>query len=373
MTGPAVGKQTRRSSLFALLGAGTGLWLAPVAALAQDEYGRAGLKGAGSTFVAPLVANWVQAYRHRGAGGIAFRASNTGLDDDMNGVALDYEPVGSLAGIQRLKSGAVDFALSEMPLPSAELRRHQLIQIPLTLGSVALVANVDGVAQGTLRMSAQVIADICLGKITRWTDPAIRSLNPDLRLPEAEIGVLHRSDGSGTTFTLTSYLSAISGEWRQRVGAESLVKWPAGRGAKGSRGMLDAVRGTPNALGYIDEVQARSAQLRMVAIENASGNFVVPSSASTTAAANSARWDPQADFYEVLINGRGADVYPIVASVFGLMSDQLRQSRNQRTLAFIDWALADGSRAAERLGYVPLPQPVSAKVRAAIAGRASAM
>lgn len=373
MTASTVTHPTRRSSLCALLGAGAGLLLTPIAASAQDEYERARLKGAGSTFVAPLVASWVQAYQHRGAGGIAFRAPNTGLDDDMNGVALDYEPVGSLAGIQRVRSGAVDFALSEMPLPSAELRRYRLLQIPLTLGSVAIAANVQGVPPGAIRLSGSVIADIYLGKVRRWNDAAIQGLNPDLRLPDADIKTLHRSDGSGTTFTLTSYLGAMSGEWRQRVGAESLVKWPpgAGAGAKGSRGMVDAVRSTPNSLGYIDEVQARKAQLSMVAVQNASGKFIAPSSAATLAAGSSAAWDPQADFYEVLVNSNGLDAYPIVASMFGLMSDRLRLARNQRTLAFFDWALADGQRSAETLGYVPLPPAVSAKVRSALASRSS--
>lgn len=362
----------RRASLLALLaalGTAASLCLAPLTAAAQDEYGRAGLKGAGSTFVAPLVASWVQAYQHHRAGGISFKAPNTGLDDDMNGVALDYEPVGSLAGIQRVKSGAVDFALSEMPLPSAELRRYRLMQFPLAFGSVALAANLQGVAPGALRLSGPVIADIYLGKIVRWSDPAVRALNPDLKLPDAEIRVVHRNDGSGTTFTLTSYLSGVSTEWRQRVGAESIVKWPTGAGAKGSKGMVDALRGTPNSLGYIDEVQARGARLGMAAIQNTSGRFVSPGSAGVVAAAEAASWNPASDFYEVLVDGKGEGAYPIVASVFGLMSDQLRQARHQRTLAFFDWALADGRQAAVQLGYVPLQPVLSTRVRTALASR----
>ena len=362
---------TRRAALAGLVATATGLLL-PGLAQAQDEFGRAGLKGAGSTFVHPLAARWVQEYRHHLAGGIRFAAPNTGLDDDMNGVALDYEPIGSLAGIQRLRAGAVDFALSEMPLASNELRRHQLMQFPIVLGSIAVAANIAGVPQGALRLTGPVLADIYLGRIRRWSDPALRQLNPQLALPDADIQVLHRNDGSGTTFTLTRYLASQSDGWKQRVGADAVVKWPQGQGVRGSGGMLRAIRQTPNALGYLDEVQARQAQLTFASLQNAAGRFVAPSAAGAAAAAQSARWNAQADFDEVLVDAKGEAAYPIVASVFGLMRDRLQDGRNQRTLAFFDWSLVEGRRAAEQLGYVPLPVSVIGTVREALAARAGA-
>jgi phosphate transport system substrate-binding protein len=357
----------RRRLLTSLLGASAGLVL-PLAALAQpaDEFGRAGLKGAGSTFVYPLAARWVQEYRHHLAGGIRHAAPNTGFDDDMNGVALDYEPVGSLAGIQRLRAGAVDFALSEMPLSSAELRRHQLLQFPIVLGSIAVAANLPGVAPGALRLTGPLIADIYLGKIRRWSDPAIRALNPQLALPDADIHAVHRTDGSGTTFTLTRYLAGQSDEWKRRIGADAVVKWPQGKGVRGSSGMLRTIRETPNALGYLDEVQARQAKLTVAALGNAGGRFVLPGVAGATAAAQSAAWSAAADFDEVLVDAKGEAAYPIVASVFGLLRDRLQEGRHQRTLAFFDWSLVEGRRAAEQLGYVPLPVHVIGTVRDAL-------
>lgn len=357
----------RRTLLAGLLGAGAGLLL-PAAARAQaaDEFGRAGLKGAGSTFVYPLAARWVQEYRHHLAGGIRHAAPNTGLDDDMNGVALDYEPVGSLAGIQRLRAGAVDFALSEMPLSSAELRRYQLLQFPIVLGSIAVAANLPGVPAGALRLTGPLIADIYLGKVRRWSDPAIRALNPQLPLPDADIQPVHRSDGSGTTFTLTRYLAGQSDEWKRRVGADAVVKWPQGRAARGSAGMLRAIRDTPNALGYLDEVQARQAKIVMASLQNAAGRFVAPSAVAAAAAAQSAVWNAAADFDEVLVDAKGEAAYPIVASVFGLLRDRLQQGRAQRTLAFFDWSLVEGRSAAEQLGYVPLPVTVIGTVRDAL-------
>jgi len=367
------GLKTRRAALRVAAWSGAAAMLPLTgAAVAQDEYDRAALKGAGSTFVYPLVARWVKEYRHHQAGGIRFAASNSGLDDDMNGVALDYEPIGSLAGIQRLQSGAVDFALSEMPLPSTELRRHGLVQFPVVLGSVAVAANLPGVDAGSLRLSGPVVADIYLGKIVRWSDPAIRELNPGLALPDAEIRRVHRSDGSGTTFTLTSYLSGLIPEWRERVGVDLVVKWPGGTGARGSRGMAETLRRTPHSLGYLDEVQAREAGLVVASLRNAAGRFVVPSASAVAAAAGSAGWDAASDFQEVLVDAPGDNAYPVVASVFGLMSDRLNQGRHRRTLAFFDWSLGDGRRTAGLLGYVPLPDAVSAKVREALAMRAKA-
>lgn len=357
---------SRRTALAALLGAA----LAPAMAQTQDEFGRAGLQGAGSTFVHPLAARWVREYRHHLAGGIAHATPNAGLDDDMNGAALDYEPVGSLAGMARLRAGAVDFALSEVPLSSAELRRQRLVQFPIVLGSIAVAANLPGL-RGELRLSGPVLADIYLGRIQRWNDAAIRALNPQLALPDAAIAVVGRSDGSGSTFTLTHYLAGQSADWRAKAGADAQVRWPVGQGVRGSSGMAEALRRTPNALGYLDAVQARQAGLTVVALRNAAGAFVAPSAAAAAEAAQSARWDAARDFDQVLVDSPGAGSYPVVATVFGLMRDNLRSGRQQRTLAFFDWALVEGRLAAEQLGYVPLPVAVIGTVRETLAARAA--
>ena len=364
----AVAVAGRRAVLRGFTGfaAGAGLAAAwPAGASAQDEFDRAALKGAGSTFVYPLVVRWVKEYRHHLAGGIRFTASNAGLDDDMNGVALDYEPVGSLAGLQRLKAGAVDFALSEMPLPPAELSRGGLIQFPVVLGAVALAANLPAIAPGRLQLGLPLLADILLGRVTRWDDPAIRALNPGLALPDAAIGTVHRRDGSGTTFTLTRTLAALVPEWRERVGADLLVKWPVGSGVRGSRGMAEALRRTPHALGYLDDVQAREAGLVVASLRNAAGRFVAPSPSAVAAAALSS--SASDGFQGVAIDPSGEGAYPLIASVFGLMSDRLQNDRQGRTRAFFDWSLSEGRASAERLGYVPLPEPVLAEVRRKLA------
>lgn len=352
----------RRAVLRGL--AGTALF--PGLALAQDEFGRAGLKGAGSTFVYPLAARWVQEYRHHRAGGIQHFTPNGGLDDDMNGVALDYEPIGSVAGLQRLRSGGVDFALSEMPLPSAELRRLRLRQIPLVLGAIAVAANLPGAGPQALQLSGPVLADIYLGRIQRWNDDALRTLNPQLALPDAAIVPLHRGDGSGTTFTLTHYLARQQPEFQTRVGADAQVRWPVGQAVRGSSGMAETLRRTPHSLGYLDAVQARRAGVTVAALRNRAGRAVPPDAAGAAAAAQAGRWEAGEDFAHLLLDEAGEGSYPVVASVYGLFPDAPQQARARRTVAFFDWALLEGRRSAEQLGYLPLPVAAIERVRSAL-------
>lgn len=363
MKTPAAERPTpgpRRALLRGLAGAA----LCPVGlVLAQDEFGRAGLKGAGSTFVHPLAARWVQEYRHHRAGGIQHVTPNGGLDDDMNGPALDYEPIGSVAGLQRLRAGGVDFAFSEMPLPSAELRRLGLRQVPLVLGAIAVAANLGHAGPQTLTLSGEVLADIYLGRIQRWNDPALRALNPTLTLPDAAIVPLHRSDGSGTTYTLTHYLAQHSADFKSRIGAEAQVRWPTGQAVRGSSGMADALRRTPNSLGYLDAVQARGAGVTVAALRNRAGRAVRPDMESAAAAAQAARWDASTDFAHLLIDATGDASYPVVASVYGMFPDAPQQARARRTVAFLDWALLEGRRSAEQLGYLPLPVAAIETVR----------
>ena len=345
--------------------------------LAADEYGSATLKGAGSTFVYPLADRWAREYRNQRLviqadnPRVARWAPNMGLDDADAQLALEYEPVGSLAGIQRIGFGAVDLAFTEMPLSTAELRRHRLLQWPVVLGGVAVVVNLPGLAQ-PLRLNGPVLADIFLGRITAWNDPALAALNPGTVLPEQAIQVVHRSDGSGATFTFTQYLAAAHADWKPQIGFDSLVKWPVGRGYKGSGGMVRAVAAIPGGIGYVDAVQAQRAKLPVAHVQNAAGSFVAPTREGVTAAASAAAWEPARDFEVELVNEPGAASYPITAVVFALTKDLPRNRRAQRTLAFVDWALNDGRALTEQLGYVALPAGVQAAVGTALATRQAA-
>ncbi len=363
---PHPGRQPPRGLLAAIaaaaLLAGT---LLTAAASARDALESATIKGAGSTFVYPLVAQWARDYRAQRLGvAAAVPVANAGLDDDVGGPALDYEPVGSLAGIQRVSWGAVDLAFTEMPLPPAELRRHSLLQWPIVLGGVAVATHVPGLAGQPLRLSGPVLAEIFLGRIQLWSDPAIATLNPGLTLPATPIAVLHRADGSGTTFKFTQYLAAVSPDWKAQVGFDSRVKWPVGAGHKGNSGLVRAVAATPGAIAYVADAQARAAGLTVASLKNAAGAFVAPSKEAVLAAAAGAKWAAEEHFSEVLIDAPGDASYPIVATVFALNSDQIQHGRNRRALAFLEWALGEGRAEAERQGYVALPPPVTEKVRA---------
>lgn len=357
----------RLATVFAALGFAAGALL-PGAASGQDGLESATLKGAGSTFVYPLVARWARDYREQRLGAtVAVATPNSGLDDDVGGPALDYEPVGSLAGIQRISWGAVDLAFTEMPLPSAELRRHNLSQWPIVLGGVAVATHVPGLNNQPLRLTGPVLADIFLGRIRQWSDPVIAALNANVTLPAAPIRVLHRADGSGTTFKFTQYLASVSPDWKAQVGFDSSVKWPVGQGHKGNSGLIEAVSATPGAIGYVADAQARAAGLTMAQVRNAAGVFVAPGQDGVLATAANAKWAAEENFNEVLTDAPGEASYPIVATVFALSSDQIQHGRNRRALAFLEWALTEGRGEAERQGYVPLPVPVAEKVRAAMA------
>jgi len=330
-----------------------------------DEFGSPRLTGAGSTFVHPLMSAWAREYRIFRHGGSWAMVAGRGLDDEIGGVALDYEAVGSQAGIQRVKANAVDFAVSEMPLPVADLRRSGLLQVPLVAGAVAVAVNIEGQGATELRLSPGLLTDIFLGRIKTWGDSAIARLNPGLKLPAASIAVVHRADGSGTTYTFTTYLAQSSADWKSQIGSDLLVNWPVGEGYKGSSGVARALQRTPNSIGYLDLVQARDAKLQVASMQNASGRLVAPSAASVQAAVAAASWDPAAQFNTSLVNMAGEGSYPIVAAVFGLASDRSDQ-RAKTARAFLKWSVTSGRATAEKLGYVALPQSVVQKVEAVL-------
>jgi phosphate transport system substrate-binding protein len=258
--------------------------------------------GAGSTFVTPILTRWTADYMADN------RASG--------GTKIVYSSVGSGAGLDQIKAHKVDFGASDRPLPPEELAKFGLGQFPLVIGGVVPVTNIAGIGPGRLRFSGPVLAAIFLGKITRWNDAAIAKLNPCVPLPDATISVVHRSDGSGTTFNWVNYLSKTSAEWKARVGEGTTVAWPVGEGANGNDGVSGLVRQTPNSIGYVELAYVARDHLAWASVQNRSGRFIAPSAASFQAAADGAVWNPSRDFYLILTDAPGANAYPITATTF---------------------------------------------------------
>ena len=336
---------------------------AVVATVLAAPAGAEEIAGAGSTFAFPIISKWSQAYRQVQAAG-EFPAFKSGLDDPRSQDTLDYEPIGSTGGMMRVKERAVDFGASDVPLQSAELEKLGLAQFPLVMGGVAAVVNIDGVASNQLKLTGPLLADIYLGKIQSWSDAAIKAVNPDLKLPDAKIAVVRRADGSGTTFNFTTYLSQVSPEWQQKVGADTSVAWPTGTGARGSEGVAQTVARTKNSIGYVEYANAAQLKLATAQVQNSAGKFVTPNGRSFQSAASSANWDKAKDFYLMLTNAPGDEAYPIVATTFALMPRQGGTPRRARaTLDFFGWALEKGGKDAADLGYVPLPDPLVKQVR----------
>jgi phosphate transport system substrate-binding protein len=339
------------------------LSLLPTLLRAQDVLGGTAVTGAGSTFAYPMLSKWAQGYQRWVAGGGHFPAGNSGLDDSPTGPVLDYEPSGSLAGIMRVKEGAVDFGASDAPLKTGELAKLKLGQFPIVIGGIAAVVNIDGVAPGQLKLSGPVLADIFLGKVDRWSHAEIRALNPDVKLPDAKINVVRRADGSGTTYNFTHYLAAVSPEWKDKVGSDLLVPWPVGAAAKGNDGISQTVRQVKNAIGYVEFAHALKTRLSYASIQNAAGKFVTPAPAAFQAAAANADWDKSSDFDLLLSNAPGENAYPIVATVFVLMHKNMSSRRARSAFNLFEWVLDKGAGDAVQLGYVPLPQTLVAQVK----------
>lgn len=339
----------------------TGVSIAPVHG--QDVFGENVVRGAGSTFAFPVISKWANGYQRWLANGGDFPSANAGLDSPAAGAAVDYEPVGSLAGTMRVKQAAVDFGASDVPLSSAELGKLGFVQFPLVIGGVTAVVNLDGVAPGAIRFDGPVLADIFLGKIENWSDPAIKALNPDLKLPDAKIAVIRRSDGSGTTFNFTDYLSRVSPAFKEKVGSDLMVPWPVGTGAKGNDGISQAVKQTKNSISYVEFAQALQAKLSYATIKNRSGEWIKPDPKSFQAAAANAEWAKTEDFSLMLIDPPGHDAYPIAATVFVLMSKSAPWGRTRNTLNFMSYALDKGANDAAALGYVPLPASLVQQVK----------
>ena len=305
-------------------------------------------RGAGSTFVSPVMAKWIDAYK-------AKTGNNVG-----------YQPVGSSIGIGLIKKAAVDFGASDMPLAPKELERLGMMQFPIVIGGVVPVVNIEGVKPGEIHFTGQLLADIYLGKFKSWSDPAIRAINPDLKLPNTPITVVHRTDGSGTTFNWSNYLAKVSSQWKTAVGEGTSVEWPVGLGGKGNDGVASLVGLIPGAIGYLEYVYAlqRLDKISFGLVQNSAGNFVSPNVRSFQIAASSADWKAAKDFCLVLTNAPGEDAYPITATTFLLMHKKPKSAeRSEAAIDFVRWSLESGQSQAEMLHYVPLPAALVEQIK----------
>ncbi|WP_159016143.1 phosphate ABC transporter substrate-binding protein PstS [Cognatiluteimonas profundi] len=296
------------------------------------------ITGAGATFIYPLLSQWSDAY------------------NKATGHKINYQSIGSGGGIAQIKAGTVDFGSSDKPLPSEELAASGLGQFPSAIGGVVPVVNLDGIASGKLRLTGPVLADIYMGNITKWNDAPIAALNPGVALPSSKINVVHRSDGSGTTFNFVNYLSKVSPTFKAKVGEGTSVQWPGGIGGKGNEGVAAYVKQIKGSIGYVELAYASQNAMTFASMQNASGNWVQPSAESFQAAASSADWASAHDFNLVITNAPGATAWPITATNFILMYKQPKDAkRSADTLAFFKWALENGQSQAKSLDYVPLP------------------
>jgi phosphate transport system substrate-binding protein len=296
------------------------------------------ITGAGSSFVYPVISKWSAAYAEK------------------TGNHINYQSIGSGGGIAQIKAGTVDFGASDKPLEEADLAKFGLGQFPDVIGGIVPAFNVSGVAPGALVLDGPTLANIYLGTITTWNDPAIAKLNPSLHLPASKIFVVHRSDGSGTSFNFTDYLSKVSPEWKSKVGEGTAVQWPAGIGGKGNEGVSAYIKQIPNSIGYVEYAFAATNKLGYAKMKNAAGNVVEPTIASFQAAANTADWKSAKDFNLLMTNAPGAQAWPITATSWVIMYKTPKNAANSKVaFDFFKFAYEHGQDAARALYYVPLP------------------
>ena len=301
----------------------------------------ADITGAGATFPYPIYAKWAEAYKK------------------ATGVGLNYQSIGSGGGIKQIRSKTVDFGASDMPLKAEELEKDGMIQFPAIMGGVVPVANLDGVAPGELKLTGELLADIYLGKVKKWNDPAIKALNPSAKLPDTDITVVHRADGSGTTFIFTNYLSKVNPDWKSKVGESTAVSWPAGIGGKGNEGVAAQVQRLKGSLGYVEYAYAKQNKMVHMQMKNKNGNFVQPSEKSFQAAAAGADWKNAPGFYEILTDEPGADSWPITGASFILIhKTHADPKRAMSVLKFFEWSFKNGDKLASELDYVAIPDSV---------------
>ena len=314
-------------------GAAAVLLALPSLSFAQD------VTGAGASFPAPLYSKWAADY------------------NKATGVKINYQSVGSGAGLRQIEAKTVDFGASDAPLKDDELAKKGLVQFPTVIGGVVPVVNIKGITPGQLKLSGAILGDIYLGKITKWTDPAIKAMNPTLSLPDAAISPVRRADGSGTSFIFTNYLSKVNPEWKTKVGEGTAVNWPVGAGGKGNEGVAAFVGRLPNSIGYVEYAYVKQNKMTFAQMRNAAGTFVSPDDTAFKAAAVGADWAKS--FYQILTEQPGKDAWPITGATFILMHKaQDKPAQATASLKFFEWAYKNGDKVADDLDYVPMPPAV---------------
>ena len=321
-------------------GAAAVLLALPSLSFAQD------VTGAGASFPAPLYSKWAADY------------------NKATGVKINYQSVGSGAGLRQIEAKTVDFGASDAPLKDDELAKKGLVQFPTVIGGVVPVVNIKGITPGQLKLSGAILGDIYLGKITKWTDPAIKAMNPTLSLPDAAISPVRRADGSGTSFIFTNYLSKVNPEWKTKVGEGTAVNWPVGAGGKGNEGVAAFVGRLPNSIGYVEYAYVKQNKMTFAQMRNAAGTFVSPDDTAFKAAAVGADWAKS--FYQILTEQPGKDAWPITGATFILMHKaQDKPAQAAASLKFFEWAYKNGDKVADDLDYVPMPPAVKAIIEKA--------
>jgi len=305
------------------------------------------ITGAGASFPYPIYAKWAAKYH------------------EETGNRVNYQSIGSGGGQQQIIAKTVDFGASDDPMKAETLEKENLLQFPAIVGGTVPVVNIDGIKPGELKLSGALVADIYLAKVKKWDDAAIKALNPGLNLPNADIIVVHRSDGSGTTFGWTNYLSKVSPDWKNNVGEGKAVKWPTGQGGKGNEGVAAYVRQLKNSIGYVEYAYAKQNNLSWTQLQNQDGKFVQPTQEAFAAAAANADWAGAPGMGVVLTNEPGAESWPVTAASFILIHKKQDKPENgKEVLSFFDWAFKNGGKMAAELDYVPLPDAVTNQIRA---------
>ena len=301
----------------------------------------ADISGAGSTFIYPVFAKWADTYK---------KDSGTGIN---------YQSIGSGGGIKQIKANTVTFGATDAPLKEADLKDAGLVQWPMIMGGIVPVVNLEGMKAGDLTLDGPTLAAIFMGTVKTWNDPAIAKLNPGVKLPETAIVVVHRSDGSGTTFNFTNYLSKVSADWKGKVGENTAVEWPVGLGAKGNEGVANNVANTKGAIGYVEYAYAKQNSLVSTKMVNHDGKTVAPAMDSFSSAAANADWEHAPGFYQILTDQPGAQSWPITASTFVVMHKEPKDAAaTTEALKFFNWAFKNGTKEAEALDYIPMPAKV---------------
>jgi phosphate transport system substrate-binding protein len=299
------------------------------------------ITGAGSTFVYPVLSKWSDAY------------------SKTNGIQVNYQSIGSGGGIAQIKAATVDFGASDAPLPPEQLEKIGLAQFPVVIGGIVPVVNIEGIAAGQMRFTGKLLADLYLGNIKKWNDPAVAAVNPGVTLPDQAVTIVHRSDGSGTTFNFLNYLSKVSPDWKSKVGEGTSVSWPVGVGGKGNEGVAEYVNRIKGSIGYVEYAYVLQNKMKFGLVENRAGKFISPTIASFQAAAASAEWTKAKDFYLVMTDAPGDEAYPVTATVFVLMYKTPKDAaRSKNAVTFFKWAFESGQDLAKSLDYVPLPAPL---------------